>query len=79
MLGVIENIFEYEDTPGHEIVHVFIVESAALLDVPLEAELRVLDEGSVVRWVPVKDLRQGQRPLFPSGALQLFTRHEAAR
>ncbi len=79
LLGVIENIFEYEATPGHEIVHVFTVDSAALLDVPLDAELRVLDEGSAVRWVPVEDLGQGQRPLFPSGALQLFTRHDAVR
>lgn len=36
--------------------------------VPLDAELRILDEGSPVRWVPIDDIRSGTRVLFPSGA-----------
>ena len=35
---------------------------------PLDAELRILDEGSPVRWVPIDDIRSGARVLFPSGA-----------
>lgn len=67
-LGVFENIFMYEGEPGHEIAHVFAVSSAALDAVPLDAELRILDEGSPVRWVPVADIASGSRVLFPEGA-----------
>lgn len=64
LLGVTENLFEYEGRPGHEIVHVFGVESAELDAVPLDARLSVLDEGSPVGWVPIASL---DRPLYPDG------------
>ena len=68
LLGVLENIFEYEGQAGHEIVHVFQVESADLDAIALDAELHVLDEGSPVGWNRISSL---DRPLYPSGALQL--------
>lgn len=68
LLGVLENLFEYEGQPGHEYVHVFAVRSADLDEVPLDAELVVLDEGSPVRWVPVKT----DAPVFPDGVLELL-------
>ncbi|MGF6823085.1 8-oxo-dGTP pyrophosphatase MutT (NUDIX family) [Microbacterium sp. ZKA21] len=68
VLTVTENIFTYESSPGHEVAHVFAVECAALDALPLDAELHILDEGSPVRWVPIEDLRDGVRPLFPAGA-----------
>ena len=68
LLGVIENIFEYEGLPGHEIAHVFAVRSSGLSAVPLDAELHILDEGSPVRWIAISELRDGSRPLFPYGA-----------
>ncbi len=67
-LGVFENIFTYEGTPGHEIAHVFAVSSSELDAVPLDAELRILDQGSPVRWIPIADIRSGARILFPTGA-----------
>ncbi|MCS3442008.1 MULTISPECIES: NUDIX hydrolase [Microbacterium] len=67
-LGVFENIFTYEGEPGHEIAHVFAVTCAELDAVPLDAELRILDEGSPVRWVPIADIESGIRVLFPVGA-----------
>jgi 8-oxo-dGTP pyrophosphatase MutT (NUDIX family) len=67
-LGVFESIFTYEGAPGHEIAHVFAVTSAELDDVPLDAELRILDEGSPVHWVPIADIASGIRVLFPVGA-----------
>ncbi|WP_194765194.1 NUDIX domain-containing protein [Microbacterium sp. UFMG61] len=67
-LGVFENIFIYEGEPGHEIAHVFAVTCAELDAVPLDAELRILDEGSPVRWVPITDIESGIRVLFPVGA-----------
>ncbi|MEV7609724.1 NUDIX domain-containing protein [Microbacterium sp. NPDC089320] len=69
-LGVFENIFTYEGEPGHEIAHVFAVTSAELDAVPLDAELRILDEGSPVRWVPIADIASGARVLFPEGATE---------
>ncbi|GAA1238114.1 8-oxo-dGTP pyrophosphatase MutT (NUDIX family) [Microbacterium phyllosphaerae] len=67
-LGVFENIFTYEGEPGHEIAHVFAVTCAELDAVPLDAELRILDEGSPVRWAPIADIESGIRVLFPVGA-----------
>ncbi len=55
-LGVIENLFVYEGRPGHEVVHVFGVESDEIDAIPLDAQLHVLDEGSPVRWVSMVGL-----------------------
>ncbi|WP_144755715.1 NUDIX domain-containing protein [Curtobacterium pusillum] len=69
LLGVLENRFEFEGTPGHEVVHVFAVRSAALDAVPLDAELVVLDEGSRVRWAPLDT----DVPVFPPGVLDVLS------
>ncbi|ROP65764.1 NUDIX domain-containing protein [Curtobacterium sp. ZW137] len=69
LLGVIENIFEFEGSPGHEYAHVFAVQSEELDRVPLSAELVVLDEGSPVRWVPLDT----ETPVFPEGILEMLT------
>ena len=73
LLGVTENIFEYEGKPGHEIAHVFAVESAELASVPLDARLQILDEGSPMRWVKIVDIQSGSVPLFPADAGQKLT------
>lgn len=72
LLGVIENIFEFEGQPGHEYAHVFVVQSAELDAIPLDAELTVLDEGSPVRWVD----KTTDRPIFPEGVLGLLEAHQ---
>ncbi|MFG6504558.1 NUDIX hydrolase [Microbacterium sp. P05] len=72
LLGVLESIFEYEGEPGHEIVHVFRVESKALDAIPLDAKLRVLEEDSPAAWRAVSGL---DRPLYPMGALRLSGEH----
>lgn len=69
LLGVIENIFEYEGSSGHEIVHVFAVESAEIDAITLESQLHVLDEGSLVGWF---NLRALNRPLYPEGSAELI-------
>lgn len=69
LLGVIENLFEYEGQPGHEIVHVFGIESEELAALPLDAHLHILDEGSPVSWRPINSL---DRPLYPFGTLELL-------
>ena len=65
LLGVVENIFEYEGSPGHQIAHVFAVESTDIDSIALDAQLHVLDEGSSVRWINIEQLN---RPLYPEGA-----------
>lgn len=69
LLGVIENIFDYEGEPGHEIAHVFGVASVHLDALPLDARLHILDEGSPVEWIPISAL---DRPLYPDGVLELL-------
>ncbi|MFC3299390.1 hypothetical protein FJV46_13485 [Arthrobacter agilis] len=69
LLGVLENLFEYEGKPGHEIVHVFAVTSGEIDAIPLDAELTVLDEGSTVHWTPIERM---SRPLYPIGTLHML-------
>lgn len=69
LLGVVENIFEYEGEPGHQIAHVFAVHSRELDAIPLDAQLHVLDEGSPVGWRRISRI---DRPLYPAGVLDLL-------
>ena len=68
LLGVIENIFTYEDTPGHEIVFVF---EGRLTDAALYApdEIHGTEEGRayVACWLPLAGLGPGGPPLYPDG------------
>ncbi|MGP9541749.1 NUDIX hydrolase [Glutamicibacter sp. AOP5-B1-3] len=65
LLGVVENFFEYEGRPGHQIAHVFAVESTDIDSIALDAQLHILDEGSPVRWINIEQLN---KPLYPEGA-----------
>lgn len=65
LLGVVENIFEYEGSPGHQIAHAFAVESTDIDSIALDAQLHVLDEGSPARWINIEQLN---RPLYPERA-----------
>ncbi|TCN50411.1 NUDIX domain-containing protein [Rhodococcus sp. SMB37] len=69
LLDVVENIFEYEGNPGHEIAHVFAVESAEIDAIPLGARLKVLDEGSPIRWVSI---REATCPFYPAGVSNIL-------
>lgn len=75
LLGVLENIFEYEGIAGHEIVHVFSVTAKELDLIPIDADLRVLDEGSPVGWKSISDI---DRALYPTGALQMVLNQSPA-
>lgn len=76
LLGVLENIFEYEGLAGHEIVHVFAVRSKEIDAIPIDAKLHVLDEGSPVGWELISNI---DRPLYPTGALQMVLNHAPAQ
>lgn len=70
LLDVAENIFEFEGEPGHEIAHIFGVESDEIDAIPLDAELHVLDEGSPVRWVSISG---SDRPFYPAGVARILS------
>jgi 8-oxo-dGTP pyrophosphatase MutT (NUDIX family) len=74
LLGVLENIFEYEGRPGHEIAHVFAVHSPEIDAFPLDVRLKILDEGSPIRWVPI---RTATRPFYPTGVEEILRSLEA--
>lgn len=72
LLGVLENIFEFEGQPGHEIVHVFSVESEELDRLGIDESLTILDTGAPAAWYPIWDLQARNPPLYPVGALDLL-------
>ena len=74
-LGVLENIFVYEGTPGHEILFVF---DGRLADASLyERETLVGEESNgqrfVARWTPLSRFAAGGPPLYPDGLYALLT------
>ena len=72
LLGVVENLFEFEGIPGHEIVHVYAVESPDFDALNLDADLTILDEGSAVRWYTRSQFKARKPPLYPEGILDLL-------
>ena len=72
LLGVLENIFEYQGKPGHEVVFVYDgrFEDPSLYDLP---ELPVAEEGwsSPARWRPLDSFGDGCR-LVPEGLITLL-------
>ena len=73
LLGVLENVFTYEDTPGHEIMFVF---EGRLTDPALYArdELLGVENGAeyVACWLPLDHFGPGGPPLYPEGLLDLL-------
>jgi 8-oxo-dGTP pyrophosphatase MutT (NUDIX family) len=66
-LAVIESIFTIGGRPGHEIVHVFAVESPQFDDLAQGDELAVLDSHTTVRWMELDAFRRGDLPYYPVG------------
>jgi ADP-ribose pyrophosphatase YjhB (NUDIX family) len=71
LLGVVENIFTYEDEPGHEILFLLEVEfSDQRLYERVEWIVRD-SKGSRACWRPIGTLDHGP-PLYPAEALDLL-------
>ncbi len=68
LISVTENLFSYEGQPGHEIAFIFAARGHALEEIPDDAALFVLDEGSPIRWHDIADIDAVSFPLFPEGA-----------
>lgn len=73
LLAVLENTFELEGVPKHELIFVF--ETAfldpSLYDLP---EIPLYEPGwdGALRWAEMADFRSGNLPLYPDGLLDLL-------
>jgi len=72
LLGITENIFDAGYKRGHEIVHVFAIESPELTALSADAEIPVLDSTTTARWVALEDFQDGGLPFFPSGMIDVI-------
>ena len=74
-LGALENIFTYENKPGHEIALIYdgrFVDKALNQD---DVELQGRDDGEVLfdaMWIDLDDFRGGGANLYPDGLLELI-------
>lgn len=77
-VGALENIFEFEGKPGHEVVLVY---DAAFVDASLyeraSLEGREGDDPFTAVWKPLSSFPNEQAPLYPDGLLELLTRRDA--
>jgi ADP-ribose pyrophosphatase YjhB (NUDIX family) len=75
LLGVVDNVFEFEGQPAHQ--HVFVFEGCFPDPARFEAqnEFTMSDDGGAVpvRWVPIAQLGDATKPLVPEDALPLIT------
>lgn len=71
-LAVTENIFDGAGARGHEIVHVYAVESADLAGLPSGDRLAVRDSHTTVGWYDLAALRRGGVSVYPVGVLDLL-------
>ncbi|MFL0566494.1 tetratricopeptide repeat protein [Microbacterium sp. 179-I 1D1 NHS] len=71
LLEVIENIFDNEGRPGHEIAYVFAVRSPELEGLGVEERIQVLDGDTSVGWYRLDHLDPDAFPFYPPGAVDL--------
>lgn len=69
--GMLENVFEHEGVPGHEIVVVYAAQIADRSFLARADPGPILDEGTPVRWLPLADVVAGRAVLYPDGLLDL--------
>ncbi len=71
-LTVIENIFEYNGSKGHEITFLY---KADFADESLyqKEKMEILDkEGTFAEWVSVEDIKSGKYPLYPVESIKFL-------
>lgn len=81
LLGVIENRFEFDGTPGHEIVFVLAADFVDPAAYALE-QFEFLDPVDAAVTLPLVTWRSAATttpPLYPSGVEQLLDQHSATR
>jgi 8-oxo-dGTP pyrophosphatase MutT (NUDIX family) len=72
-VGMIENIFIFDNNPGHEIVLVYEASFADLQLYDVE-KIACRDDGGefVAVWKPLEEFRTEKAPLYPEGLLDLL-------
>ncbi len=73
-IGVLENIFTHEGSPGHEIVMVYRAEFVDKNVYEQGEIIGVEDNGDEFKalWVPLDDFRSGKLILYPDGLLGII-------
>ena len=72
-VGMLENIFTFEDERGHEIVLVYKAKFADSRLYKLTS-VRCPENGGefIAMWKPIADFKTGKAPLYPAGLLELL-------
>lgn len=72
-IGMIENIFEYDGKPGHEIVLVYEADFADSLLYEIQSITCRDDDGLfIASWRPIIEFDLKKAPLYPEGLLDLL-------
>jgi 8-oxo-dGTP pyrophosphatase MutT (NUDIX family) len=71
-LGVTENLFEFNGSPGHEVCFEFVCEFAADAAPADLAPLRALEggRGFTARWLPLAEVLGGTYRVYPEGLVE---------
>lgn len=71
-LGVLENVFTWRGTPGHEIAFLY---EAVFVDPGFyeRDEMKIIDEPAVARWVDLAGFRDRSKILYPDGLVELLS------
>jgi len=72
LLGVLENVFDWQDRPGHEIVFLYTAEFADRSRYELD-EMKILDDPATARWVDLAEFGEGRKILYPTGLIELLS------
>jgi 8-oxo-dGTP pyrophosphatase MutT (NUDIX family) len=72
-LGVVENTFTFEGTPGHEVVFVYEIEETDDLWNTSRLDGQDDDGTYVATWQSLSALESGGPPLYPDGLRRLLT------
>jgi 8-oxo-dGTP pyrophosphatase MutT (NUDIX family) len=73
-LGFLENLFDYDGKPHHEIVQVFLAKFVDPVAYQRDRfEVTENYEGCqnlIASWIPIEEFRSGRKILYPAGVLQ---------
>jgi ADP-ribose pyrophosphatase YjhB (NUDIX family) len=72
LLGVLENVFAWQERPGHEIAFLYAAEFADPSFYERD-EMKILDDPATARWVDVEEFKNGSKILYPEGLTALLS------
>lgn len=74
-MGTLESIFQYEGSPGHEMVFLFEAETNDAMLMQLDSVVGVESDGTSfkAKWLPLSAFRKGRETLYPDGLLDMLS------